>query len=255
MPIPSLQHLLWRGLWLLAAGLCLLPKPSAAQNVHAVTETSVFVQIIDGKAAGPATEITEKTLQLAGLKDYHISVYPWARAYEIAQNEPNVLIYLLARTPEREPLFQWVGEFSQIRYSLYKLRARTEVNGSTMAAARNQTVGVMREDLRHQYLRKQGFTRLVVSSVSSENFSQLMNSKVDLIPMSDAGAANLCREFKVDCNTVLEKQLTLDDLNIGLYMAYSKGTAPEVVRRTATAFEHLRANGTVRKLMDSAPSR
>jgi polar amino acid transport system substrate-binding protein len=218
--------------------------------VQVVTETSAYVHLVDGRAAGPATELTEKTLQLAGIKDYRINVYPWARSYEMAQTEPNVLIYMLARTAEREPMFQWVGEYTQIRYSLYKLRSRTDVNGSTLAAARNQVVGVMREDLRHQYLRKQGFTRLVLSAGGSENFAQLVNGQVDLIPMSEAGAVNYCREFKVDCST-LEKQLPLEEVNVGLYMAYSKGTSPELVKRTAAAFEQLRANGSVRKLMES----
>lgn len=248
MLIRSLPTGSWLGLCTALLGL--LPALGSAQTVQVVTEASAYVHMVDGRAAGPATELTEKTLQLAGIKDYRISVYPWARAYEMAQTEPNVLIYMLARTTEREAMFQWVGEYTQIRYSLYKLRARTEVNGSTLAAARNQVVGVMREDLRHQYLRKQGFTRLVLSAGGAENFAQLVNGQVDLIPLSDAGAVNYCREFKVDCNT-LEKQLPLDDVNVGLYMAYSKGTPPELVKRTAAAFEQLRANGSVRRLMES----
>jgi polar amino acid transport system substrate-binding protein len=247
--LPALQRLC---LWAMALGL--LPILGTAQTVHVVTENSAWVHQLDGKAAGPATEVTEKALQLAGLKDYRINVYPWARSYEMAQTEPNVLIYMLARTPERESMFQWVGEYTQIRYALYKLRARADVNGSTLAAARNQVVGVMREDLRHQYLRKQGFTRLVLSSGGSENFSQLVNGQVDLIPLSEAGAANYCREFKVDCGT-LEKQVALEEVNVGLYLAYSKGTPPELVKRTAAAFEQLRANGTVRKLMESVATR
>ncbi len=252
MQIRSLPTLSWLGLWVAALGW--LPAVGGAQTVQVVTEASAYVHLVDGRAAGPATELTDKVLQLAGVKDYRINVYPWARSYEMAQTEPNVLIYLLARTPERETMFQWVGEYTQIRYALYKLRARADVNGTTLAAARNQVVGVMREDLRHQYLRKQGFTRLVLSSGGAENFSQLVNGQVDLIPMSDAGAVNYCREFKVDCNT-LEKQLPLEEVNVGLYMAYSKGTTPELVKRTTAAFDQLRANGTVRRLMESVATK
>ena len=51
----------------------------------------------------------EKTLQAAQLRDYQIRLYPWARAYDMALKEPNVLIFLIARTSARETQFKWAG--------------------------------------------------------------------------------------------------------------------------------------------------
>ena len=94
---------IWRvGLF---AWALLLPLSPWAQTVQVVTETTLFVFMQDGKIAGPATEVVKKTLQLAGINDYRLNIYPWARAYDMALNEPNVLIYLVARTPERETRF------------------------------------------------------------------------------------------------------------------------------------------------------
>lgn len=191
-----------------------------------------------------------KTLQLAGIKDYRLNLYPWARAYDMALNEPNVLIYLVARTPEREAKFQWVGEFMQIRYHLYKLRYRADIQVRSLDAARNYTIGVMRDDLRHQYLQQQGFTRLVISAQTTENFAQLLKRKVDMVPLSDAGAEAQCRIAQIDCAD-LEKVLPLDSLTTGLYMAYSLGTPPALVERTQAAFKQLKTNGTVHRLMET----
>ncbi len=238
----------WR-IGLLAWAL-LAPSSPWAQTVQVVTETTPFVFMQDGKIAGPATEILEKTLQLASIKDYRLNMYPWARAYDMALTEPNVLIYLVARTPEREAKFQWVGEFMQIRYHLYKLRERTDIHASNLEMARSHTIGVMRDDLRHQYLLQEGFTRLVMSAQTSENFAQLLKRKVDMVPLSEAGAEAQCRNTAFDC-AGLERVLTLDALTTGLYMAYSLGTPPAVVQRTQAAFKQLKANGTVQRTMEA----
>jgi polar amino acid transport system substrate-binding protein len=235
----------WRAT--LLVGALLAPPSPWAQTVQVVTETSPFVFLQDGKVVGPATEVLEKTLQLAGIQDYRLNLYPWARAYDMALNEPNVLIYLVARTPEREAKFQWVGEFMQTRYHLYKLRYRADIQARTLDAARDYTIGVMRDDLRHQYLQQQGFKRLVISA---HNFAQLVNRKVDMVPLSESGAEAQCRNARFDC-AGLEKVLPLDSLNTGLYMAYSLGTPPTVVERTQAAFKQLKANGTVRRAMES----
>jgi polar amino acid transport system substrate-binding protein len=238
----------WRATFLAAA--LLAPLCPWAQTVQVVTETSPFVFLQDGKVAGPATEVLEKTLHLAGIQDYRLNLYPWARAYDMALSEPNVLIYLVARTPEREAKFQWVGEFMQTRYHLYKLRYRADIQARTLDAARNYTIGVMRDDLRHQYLQQQGFTRLVVSAQTLENFAQLVNRKVDLVPLSESGAEAQCRNARFDC-AGLEKVLALDSLTTGLYMAYSLDTPPAVVQRTQAAFKQLKANGTVQRAMET----
>ena len=237
------------GVGLLAWAL-LVPLGLRAQTVQVVTETTPFVFMQDGKIAGPATDVLEKTLQLAGIKDYRLNMYPWARAYDMALTEPNVLIYLLARTPEREAKFQWVGEFMQIRYHLYKLRERADIRIGNLDTARNYTIGVMRNDLRHQFLQQQGFTRLVVSAQPAENFGQLLKHKVDMVPLSEAGAETHCRGNNFDC-TKLERVLPLEGMNAGVYMAYSLTTPKEVVNRTQAAFKQLKANGTVQRLMET----
>lgn len=231
----------------------LVPLHPWAQPVQVVTETSPFVFMQNGKVAGPATDVLEKTLQLAGITDYRVTIYPWARSYDIALNQPNVLIYLMGRTPEREAKFQWVGEFMPMRYNLYKLRERVDIYVDNLNAARNYTIGVMRDDLRHQYLQQQGFTRLLVSAQSDENLGRLLNRKVDMVPLSESDAEAQCRRNPFYCDG-LERMLPLEALTTNLYMAYSLSTPPAVVQRTQAAFKQLKANGTVQRAMQSNAS-
>ncbi|MFC6476827.1 hypothetical protein ACFQDN_09900 [Pseudomonas asuensis] len=87
-----------------------------AEPIQVVTEESQFITLRNGRIGGAATEVVELTLNRAGQTDYKINLYPWARAYDIATNQPNVLIYLVARTPEREALFKWVGRVAAAQY-------------------------------------------------------------------------------------------------------------------------------------------
>ncbi|MEO8060511.1 MAG: transporter substrate-binding domain-containing protein [Burkholderiales bacterium] len=228
--------------------LALAAASAQAQAIQGVTEFSSYTYLQDGRVAGPATEIVESSLRGAGLADYRLGVYPWARAYDMAQKEPNVLIFLIARTPAREALFKWVGEFMTIEYHFYKLKARKDIVVKSLDDARQYTIGVTRDDIRHQYLQAKGFTRLVVSGENLEKFRKLVNGQVQLTPFPATDVAALCKEAKFDCDQ-LERAHPLEGLSMSLYMAYSAATTDATVARTRAAFDRLRADGTVKRLM------
>jgi polar amino acid transport system substrate-binding protein len=115
-PIPTgaLAGLLGRALALSCLALIGATAPAAAQTVRAVTEATTYTYLRDGKVSGRATQLVETALRNAGL-DHQINLYPWARAYDMAAKEPNVLIFLIARTPAREPLFRPACERYAVR--------------------------------------------------------------------------------------------------------------------------------------------
>jgi polar amino acid transport system substrate-binding protein len=145
--------------------------PSAwAQSIRVVTENTAYSYLKGDKIAGSATAVVELALKEAGLTDYQLNLYPWARSYDMALKDPNVLIYLIARTPERELRFKWAGEIMKIRYHLYKLKSRA-ISVTHLEDAKAFAIGVIRDDVRYNYLKKAGFTRLVVAAQQEENFA------------------------------------------------------------------------------------
>lgn len=219
-----------------------------AEPIRIVTEDSSYTYLRDGKVAGPATDIVEATMKRAQLNDYKIALYPWARAYDLALQEPNVLIFLIARTQAREDQFKWAGEFMLIEYHLYKLRGRDDVNVRNLQDAKAYSVGVMRDDVRQQYLQSRGFEKLVVSARNADSLRMLLDRKVQLLPLPDSDVLRFCKEANVD-PAALEKVLTLSEMTTGIYMAYSRQTPDEVVQRTREAFEQVKAEGMVSRLM------
>jgi polar amino acid transport system substrate-binding protein len=221
-----------------------------AQTIRTVTEDTSYSYLQGGKVVGAASAVVEATLRRAGLDDYRMGLYPWARAYDMALQEPNVLIYLIARTPEREALFKWAGEITRIEYHFYKLRDRKDIVVHNLQDAKNYSVGVLRDDFRYQYLQAQGFRKVVVSAQNADNFRKLLNQQVQLVPLPERDAIQLSESAGIGYSR-LEKVLTLDGLVTGLYMAYSRTTDDEIVARSRAAFDRLKAEGVVTKLMNA----
>ncbi len=232
----------------IACSLGLLGLAVDAAPLRVVTEETAYSYLQDGRVAGSASEVVEATLVRAGLNDVQIALYPWARAYDIALSEPNVLIYLIARTPEREALFRWVGEVMRIEYHFYKLSERADIRVPDLDAARAYRIGVLRDDVRHQYLQARGFQKIVVTAHHSYNFKRLLNGQVDLVPMPERDMPALCAEAGVVPTTV--ERVFTPDTATRLYMALSRQTDAQTTRRLRDAFEQLKAEGTVARLMD-----
>lgn len=234
-----------RAIWLTL--LLALITTAQAQEIRAVTEDSRYAQIQNGRVGGPATDVVEATLREAGL-EYQLSLYPWARAYDLALQQPNVLIYLIARTPEREARFKWVGEVIRYQFNFYKLRSRQDIQVNSTDDARHYLVGVVRDDVRHDQLMAQGFTKLALAPQNLDNMRRLVNGQIELLPLIEADARRLSVEVGSQFSD-LEKVATLDVGSGGLYLAYSLATDDAIVERTRQAFERIRDSGELQRLM------
>jgi polar amino acid transport system substrate-binding protein len=232
----------------IAAWLVVTAAHAMAGTIEAITEESSYSYLENGQVAGPATSVVTTVLERAGLTDYHLAMYPWARAYDMALAEPNVLIFPLIRTPEREMHFKWVGEFEEIQTVLYKLSERHDLAIAQLADAQAHSVGVVRDDVRHQYLRSNGFTRLVISATPMDNFRKLLAGQVDVVPLSPRDARRFCEEMAVPFEK-LEAVMPLNQITAHAYLAFSLGTADEVVQRTVEAFRQLQHDGDLQRLM------
>jgi polar amino acid transport system substrate-binding protein len=242
-------HVIKRG-WRAASFtlLMLLCLQAQAEPLQVVTEDSSYSELRDGKVVGVASEIVEKTLAKAGVADYHMALYPWARAYDMARLEPNVLIYPIIRSAEREPLFKWVGELDHVTPMFYKLRERRDVVVKSLQDAKNYSIGVVRDDSRQEYLEGKGFNKMVVSSNNLDNLRKLLSGQVALVPLPEREAREQCEDLHIAFED-LESVYTIDELSKGLYIALSLKTPDDTVKRITAAFAHLKDDGTLAKIM------
>jgi polar amino acid transport system substrate-binding protein len=192
-----------------------------------------------------STEVVQAVLKELQL-DVSIQVMPWARAYDLALRESNVLIYSIARTPERESLFQWVGTIAPTRWYLYSLADRPIVLKS-LSDARGHQIATVNRDVGEQYLLSQGFQmgdELQSSNKYEQNFRKLKVDHVELWISNELNALYLTRRYGEDPERLLIRSLELPELSrSGLSMAFSKETSTEIVERFRSGLEAIRRNG------------
>ena len=224
---------------------------SHAETIEVVTEDSLYAYQRDNKVVGPGIRIAEETLKNAQLTDYSLSLYPWARAYEKALHEPNVLIFPLDRTPAREQLFKWVGEIHRVASRLYKMRDSEGITVNNLEDAKQYSIGVVRNDAKQIYLQQKGFTRLVVSADNHDNFQKLLNHQIQLLAMPENTARLMSKDTGADF-TSLEAVYSLTEQPHKVNIAFSLSTPDEIVARAQQAFEQLKASGEVARMMNEA---
>jgi polar amino acid transport system substrate-binding protein len=240
---------------LMVCAACMLATPLHAQpqeDVLALTADGPLQPVVDGRVGGVVAEVVRATLAHAQLR-FRIEAVPWARAYREALKRPGTLVFSLARTPEREQLFRWIGPIVPVNYALYKRRGRDDVVVPSLDAARRYRIGVLRADNPTEYLRAKGFAEgtdsglLTVNNVES-CYAMLLLGRIDLFPMRPV----FCQAQSIDC-TKIEPAYWLHELDSELYMAFGTVTDPALAARVAASLESLRRSGQLARL--TAPLR
>ena len=68
--------------------------------------------------------------------EFTLEVFPWARGYKMALNEPNTALYSTTRTPERETLFKWVGPLASNDWVMFGKKG-TKIKLNNLEDAKN----------------------------------------------------------------------------------------------------------------------
>ena len=220
----------------------------AEENITVVTENwKPYNYEENGVIKGTSTETVRAVLDRAGIK-YAIRIYPWARAYHMAQKEKNVLIYTIIRMPPRENLFKWVRPLAESdTSSLYKLSERKDIAISSLEDAKRHRIGVVRHAMNQQYLLSQGFenrTHLEAVTEKLQNVKKLLAKRVDLIVYSRQNFNSEMKAFGVSEDKLEEVFLLFRTFP---YMAFSKATSDELVERVRKSYDQLVAEGKINK--------
>ncbi len=153
---------IWRRfpLGCLCAAALLCAGPARATDLQVLTEENPPISFSEnGRAGGLGTELVNKIQQR--LKQHFApQVLPWARAYGMLQQEPNVVLFATMRTAEREPQFKWVGPIATVKTSFYARRGDGRHLAGLAEAKAAADILVPREYYSHQMLVQLGFSNL-----------------------------------------------------------------------------------------------
>ena len=195
----------------------------------------------DGVLVGPSVEIV-KEIQRRIRSTEKIQVYPWARAYQIALEEKNVVLFGVSHTPPRENKFKWVGPLATKRDILVAKKGSELVVNSLADAKKVRRIGVLRDDTKEEFLERHGFTNLEPVSDERKNAQKLVMGRIDLWVFKKPGLKTVCDLAGIDDDAV-EEVLHLRETNVDI--AFSLKTADAVVEQWREVFNAMVADGTV----------
>ena len=234
-------------LLLLLWGL-LLSHSVLAQRITVLTEDLPPYQYKDelGDATGYAVALMDAVLKQAKINS-KIRIVPWARGYNQALNQKNVVLFSMVRTPEREPLFKWIGEVDQLHYYLYKLSSRKELSVSSVEEARNYRIGVTKVSFEHDTLLNLGFSRLTTGVKYAQLLDMLAANRFDFLFASQGPLEEVLKETKHDESSV-ETDFHFKQIDQKLYIALSKKSDEALAKKLRSAYQTVVAKGIKHQL-------
>lgn len=219
---------------------------TAGKEIQVVTsEFAPFNYTEEGIPKGFCTEIVQAVLRETGTQA-EIRIYPWSRAYQTALKQENTLIYTIARIPDREALFHWIGVIVSGKTYLFSLKDRgIEIDSLDQAGA--YTIGAVRNGIRSKHLISKGIVELDLVKDTQTNAVKLINNRIDLWVEDELSAVYTLKKMGHDPDKILKRTFELD-LKLDGYMAFSINTAPQTVETFRKALKQLIENGTYEKI-------
>ena len=220
-------------------------QPSFSKDLTILTEDLPPLNFLkDDRLVGPSVDIVEELKKRVG-SQAPIQVYPWARAYQIALEDENVVLFSTTFTEERKDKFKWVGPLATKRDILVaKREARIRI-ATLDDAQKVGSIGTLRGDTKERYLLDHGFTNLESVSDEKMNAQKIMIGRIDLWVYKIPGLRTVCELAGVDYTELVE---VYDLRKIDLSIAFSKKTSDSIVGKWQKAFDEMSKDGTIIKI-------
>ncbi|SFB25889.1 polar amino acid transport system substrate-binding protein [Pseudomonas sp. NFIX10] len=196
----------------------------------------------DENIHGIAVDIVREIFKRADIS-YSLTLrFPWERIYKLALENPGYGVFVMARLPEREKLFKWVGPIGPDDWIMLA-KADSKIALDSLEQARQYKIGAYKGDAIAETLAKQGLKPIVVLR-DQDNARKLVNGQIDLWATGDPAGRYLARQEGVnDLKTVLRFN------SAELYLALNKDVPDDVVARLQAALDELRKEGAVDAIM------
>lgn len=199
----------------------------------------------NGKPSGYGVDVVTEIQRRLGVQE-PIEIYPWARAYDTIKRKPNVVVFTMSRTKEREPLFQWVGPVIENGWVFLTKKGSGVKITSLEDAKKLRGIGVVKDYAWDAYLTGQGFSNLERVVSHTGNIKKLDINRLQAIVVSDLSYRD----------EIIKEQLNPDDFEIlylfnavQMYIAHSKDTDRATVDKWHAAFSAMKQDGTLSKIL------
>ncbi|SEN35861.1 polar amino acid transport system substrate-binding protein [Pseudomonas sp. ok272] len=247
---------MFRRLFLILASASLL----LASAVHAAEKTDTDLVLLtenfppynmakngknfaqDENINGIAVDIVREMFKRAGIT-YSLTLrFPWERIYKLTLEKPGYGVFVMARLPDRENLFKWVGPIGPDDWIMLA-KADSKITLDNLDQARQYKIGAYKGDAIALTLAKQGLNPMVVLR-DQDNAKKLLSGQIDLWATGDPAGRYLARQEGV---TGLKTVLRFNSAE--LYLALNRNVPDETVAKLQAALDQMRKDGDVDAIM------
>lgn len=197
-----------------------------------------------GQARGFAVDVVDE-IQERIKSDSIIQVVPWTRGFHEVKSQPNVVLFTVFRSKEREKLFTLLGPIAACEVAFYGL-ADGKLDIKNIDDAKHVIAIAAKADTWFaSTLEKAGFKNLLLTKNPQQEARLLAAGRVDLIS-NDPVVIEKAFEDIGRKELKLKRYLTVEKGD--LYIAFSRGTQPETIDKWKKALEEIKKDGTFAKL-------
>jgi polar amino acid transport system substrate-binding protein len=169
----------------------------------------------------------------------HIEYMPWFRAQEIAQQEPDVGILALTRSPEREDKYLWMVKIMDDDLVLV---GAPGVEVSDLSKVRDRPVGVLASSGAEALVRGLGFSKVSPQREEWMNAKRIKERRIDAWIAPRAMVIHAVREVRGNLDVLQFGQVIRTS---PIYLAASKGLPEAEARKWQAAFAAMQSDGTM----------
>lgn len=226
-------------------GLFFSLNQTQAEEIKVVTEYLAPYQInnADNSLGGFSTEIVQAIFKQADKTPNFIAV-TWARAYEIASSEKNVLIFSIAQTKERKERFHWIGSLINEKLYFWGLKSQFPKPIDDLNQLKKYIVASARHSNAAHYLKRNDFKNNYKLVKEDQNIQMLFKGRAELIIGTELTLQHNAKKLNLDFDKLIKiKEFT--DTNSDLSLAMNIQSDQALVAEFQRAYIEIKSQGLI----------
>lgn len=232
--------------------VCFWSELALSAELEVITENHPpFSYIENGSVTGLATDIVLALMESSeiSLQRNEIQLWPWLRGFKSLKNKDNILLYTVARTPDREDQFQWVGPIYRVKQCILALED-SELENFDPNDFTKLRIGTLRGGASEKMLFNSGIRLGQIERLHDPelNIKKILKGRVDAVAYNEIAARYMLMSMGHDPQKI---RILRQYGSVDYYIALSNKVEPHIVERLQASLDSLKASGRVDKIIEN----